>query len=633
MEIYILKSAACLVVFLAFYKLVFENTSFHHFKRFYLLGSLFASFLIPIITFTTYVEITPSISVLKLGNTQIILSETAAAINYWPYVLWMVYGIGVLFFSVRFIRNLFGLIQKIRQNPKFVNRSFIHILLTETVIPHTFFSYIFLNKAQFEHHEIPLEVLLHEETHARQKHSLDIVLIEIVQIVFWFNPLLYFLKRSIKLNHEFLADRAVLNAGSATSDYQKILLAFSTPNGFRESVTPSLAHSINYSSTKKRFTAMKTQTSSRAIFFKSLLFLPLLSILIYGFSTKEVERISPVDQVSNQTPFLNIQVVGNRIILNDAETTLSDFVAAVDAVTKNWSKQDYEQYNLIIREDNISDEFRNQINTEFRKTNLAKQSDSKNMQLLRPFEGFPQPPTPPSVYDNVPGPNQPVEHVKAMDARDAKFLYKNKSISAEKAIDMLMNNENLAVRTTLKDPAPPVVSIYEKTDDKLIFQEATKYEVIEYNKLAKKYNSNNNKTQIFKRKDLERLYYLYGQMSMDQKKSSEPHPNIPPPPPPTPQSIKVRKGGTVPQPPAPPMYKSSKAPSAENGNLYRVAEAPPTPNADPVQYLKELEKRGAVFYIGPHKYSLDEAIKMIQKSDNEITIDVSKYPDVQIGGC
>ena len=81
------------------------------------------------------------------------------------------------------------------------------------------------------------------------------------------------------------------------------------------------------------------------------------------------------------------------------------------------------------------------------------------------------------------------------------------------------------------------------------------------------------------------------------------------------------------------MEKETKAPSAENGNLYMAAEAPPAPIADPVEYVKELGKRGATFYIGPHKYSTDEAIKMVEKSTNEVTIDVSKYPIVHLGGC
>ncbi|MCB0468146.1 MAG: M56 family metallopeptidase [Aequorivita sp.] len=283
MEIYVLKSAAILTVLFAFYKVFLENTSIHNFKRFYLFGSLLAAFLIPLITFTSYVEVSPIVATYTEATPQVTHTEIEKNINYWPFVLWTIYGLGALFFGIIFFRNLFNLMHQIRKNPKYKNTPFINVLLNETVIPHTFFNYIFLNKKQFENREIPTEVIFHEETHARQKHSLDIVFATLLQIVFWFNPLFYFIKKSIKLNHEFLADRAVLKTGAKISEYQKILLAFSS-----NAATPSLAHSLNYSSIKKRFTLMKTHTSKRAIWLKSLLILPLLSILIYGFSTRTV---------------------------------------------------------------------------------------------------------------------------------------------------------------------------------------------------------------------------------------------------------------------------------------------------------------------------------------------------------
>lgn len=441
MELYLLKSAAILATLFAFYKVFLETTSFHNFKRVYLLGSLLASFLIPLITFIKYVEVSPIIPIYKESTQQMVFTEAEQTINYLPILLWAIYGLGILFFSVKFFRNLFTIIQQIRKNPKYRDSGFINILLSENVIPHTFFSYIFLNKKQFEKGEIPAEVMLHEQTHAIQKHSLDVIFVELLQIVFWFNPLFYFLKRSIKLNHEFLADRAVLNAGAETSNYQKILLAFSS-----NVATPSLAHSLNYSSIKKRFTVMKTRTSKRAIWFRSLLILPLLSVLIYGFSSKE-------------------------IIQKNAETT------------------------------------------------------------------------------------------------------------------------------------------------ELTKEKATKTEIAEYNKLAKKYNA----IAIEKRKipleDLKVLETIYRKMTVEQKADAEPFPECAPPPPP------------------PPPPKTPKVPSLENGNLYMAAEAPPAPNSDPVEYIKELAKRGATFYIGPHKYTPDEAIELVKKSTNDVTIDVSQYPIVKLNGC
>ena len=156
------------------------------------------------------------------------------------------------------------------------------MLLRELRIPHSFFNYIFLNQTKYNTDAIPKEVILHEETHAKQLHSLDIMAIELLQIVFWFHPLVYILKHHIKLNHEFLADQAVLNNGIAPKIYQHILLQFSsnTPNN-------QLSSAINYSSIKKRFTVMKTQTSKTKIWLSSLILLPIIAILFYSFSSKK----------------------------------------------------------------------------------------------------------------------------------------------------------------------------------------------------------------------------------------------------------------------------------------------------------------------------------------------------------
>jgi hypothetical protein len=190
----------------------------------------------------------------------------------------------MLVFALKFLRNLWKIRRDIRNNPKTKIGKIINVLLGDTVVPHTFFNYIFLNREKYEARAIPEEVLLHERTHARQIHSLDVLLVELLQILFWFNPLIYLTKKSIKLNHEFLADEAVLNQGAYTSDYQKILLAFAS-SANPEKNRPSLANAINYSSIKKRFTVMKTRTSKKSILLRSLLLVPLLAFLLYGFST------------------------------------------------------------------------------------------------------------------------------------------------------------------------------------------------------------------------------------------------------------------------------------------------------------------------------------------------------------
>ena len=290
MELLLLKSSVCLLVLLLFYKIALEPLSVHKFKRVYLLVAVAIAAIIPFITFVKYVQPNFDNSSLIFDTSPTIPLDTNFKIveetNYLPIILWSIYALGVGLFFIRFCINLFQIISKIRKHTKVKSQSFINVLMEQIEVPHTFFNFIFLNKNKFENNQIPAEVLLHEQTHAKQKHSLDIMFIELLQVVFWFNPLVYWLKKEVKLNHEFLADQDVINQGVDTKTYQTILLQFSS-----NQQELALANAINYSSIKKRFTLMNTQTPTKTKWIRSVLLLPLLALLLYSFSsTKEVEK-------------------------------------------------------------------------------------------------------------------------------------------------------------------------------------------------------------------------------------------------------------------------------------------------------------------------------------------------------
>ncbi|MDX1754407.1 MAG: M56 family metallopeptidase, partial [Salinimicrobium sediminis] len=252
MEIYFLKSVACLAILLLFYKLLLEKENMHLFKRFYLLAIPVISFGIPLISFPEYV----SISSEGAGSfSSISIQETAAEFPLFEVLLTSIYVLGVLFFGSRFIINLRVLLKRAKNNPQVKTPGATQVLLQEQIIPHTFWSYIYLNRKKFEHNEIPQQVMDHEMAHVRQKHSADILFMEFLQILLWFLPLVYLLKKAVRLNHEFLADSAALQKAENIGLYQQILLSFSSQEH------NELVNSINYQSIKKRFTVMKKQPS------------------------------------------------------------------------------------------------------------------------------------------------------------------------------------------------------------------------------------------------------------------------------------------------------------------------------------------------------------------------------------
>jgi len=575
MEMYLLKSGACLAILFVFYKLILENENMHQFKRFYLLGMLVVSFGIPLIIFTNYVEVletTPINMTTIISETQI--EETSTFLNYLPTVLRTIYLIGVVFFSFRFIKNLSKILIKINKNQKVIFTNYTNVLLTEKVIPHTFFSYIFLNKQKYNSHEIPSEVIIHEQTHAKQKHSFDVLFIELLQIVFWFNPLLYFIKHSIKLNHEFLADQAVLSQGVDSSLYQNIILAFSS-----DASTPRMANSINYSFIKKRFTVMKTQTSKSRIWTRSLLLLPLLAILIYSFSTKETlsKLVIEKDNISVNDFYLiidmdeNIHYNGKIISSNDIPNAIEDY--------KNWRSEEGIYFAKIGVENK---EATNKIypiiqiilESGFENVTICEIKDdalrisSKNITI--------------NIENNK---SFTVNGISTTINELPNTLTKfNPNLTKEERsnfVDVIITSEGIVPMGFISDIKEILINYGINkihipgsiSDNSSINNGATKAQIAEYNKLAKKYNTQDKENRVVLMKDLERLEYIYNLMTDEQKATAEPFPDCFPPPP------------------------------------------PPFVSLKPIDHIIKMAKNNAAFFYENERISSDKAIALLKEND------------------
>lgn len=378
MEIHLLKFTAALAILWLFYKLFLENDNRHQFKRYYLLASIFFALIVPFITVTEYIEATTqsvSLSSNLEFTTVIEQNVQPPEVDYLPIILWSVYGIGVLFFGVKFIVNLFRVFNKIRTSEKYYDQSFIYVLIDKLKIPHSFFSYIFLNKDLYKSAQIPKEVLIHEQTHAQQKHSIDILIMELLQIVFWFHPLIYIMKHSIKLNHEFLADKAVIRQGIEASVYQQLLLAFSSNASKNLPTEIGITSSINYSSIKKRFTVMKTQTSKTRMWLSTLSLLPIIAILFYNFSSTEyILKESPENiETLQEDKILNV------VVNSEDEILINGKVESFENLEKLLSQFPKENYTVNFTSDKYaSDDVTLKVLTLFTSYNIFTIKTPKN---------------------------------------------------------------------------------------------------------------------------------------------------------------------------------------------------------------------------------------------------------------
>jgi hypothetical protein len=282
---FLIKSTVPLFVILALYHLIFEKEKMHEFNRFYLLFGLAFSLVIPFITIEIIEEITRPIiqnSPIQINQGNIVLVEET---NNLPIILWSMYGLVTTLFIIRFLSNLLKIISKINSNKSVDYKNAKLILLEEKVLPYTFLNFIFINETDYNNRKIETELFSHELTHVEQKHTFDVLFIELLKTIFWFNPIFIFYKKAIQLNHEFLADEKVIATYNNVSFYQNLLLskANSIPTYY-------LTSNLNYSLTKKRLIMMTKTTSQTKAILKKIAIIPFIFGLVYFLCFKTVAQ-------------------------------------------------------------------------------------------------------------------------------------------------------------------------------------------------------------------------------------------------------------------------------------------------------------------------------------------------------
>ncbi|MEM6803556.1 MAG: M56 family metallopeptidase [Bacteroidota bacterium] len=210
----------------------------------------------------------------------------------WQNFLMGIYLLGAFFMLARFILNLLSLLHHIQILPKEKLGKYTLLKLQHGQGSYSFFNYLFINSQKLDHSTLS-QVLSHEGIHADQKHSIDILLSELLIIVLWFNPFAWMYKKKVKQNLEYLTDELMLQRGADKTAYQFSLLRVSA-SGLASQLV------LNYSQSllKKRILMMNTKKSSFLSSWKYASLLPLLitsSIVLVAEKAPEV-RLPEVDQ-------------------------------------------------------------------------------------------------------------------------------------------------------------------------------------------------------------------------------------------------------------------------------------------------------------------------------------------------
>ncbi|MGN7755880.1 M56 family metallopeptidase [Chryseobacterium sp. 22532] len=289
MFIIVLKMLLCSSVCIAVYYLFLEKEKMYRFNRFYLLVSLIFSLVIPFISITVQPPKTVNKSeiIFEDAAQQIIQTQPAQEIFDWINLVWFIYGAVALFLLIKSILSIIAI--RNVQGEKMIYQNYTVKVAHENLPPFSFWNTIYLGRSYIKNNIIDPRIFLHEKNHIDQKHSIDLIFIDILKIFTWFNPILHIYKKAIITNHEFLADEAVLNRKYDIKEYQNLIL-----DEIINIQNPPLTHSFNFNNTKKRF-IMMTKKKSRFTVLKKMAGITTLiaATALFAERTYAVNPIAP----------------------------------------------------------------------------------------------------------------------------------------------------------------------------------------------------------------------------------------------------------------------------------------------------------------------------------------------------
>jgi N-acetylmuramoyl-L-alanine amidase len=316
---YLLISAICLSIFYLVYLLAFKKETNFKLIRFYLLTSIVLSLILPVnffqikIDFSKYrtgVEpsaVTETIydqksrSSIKIDDL-FLNEEMVNQVASWMDFIAKIYVCISIILLLRIVWNIGLIILSYRKSEKTIHAGFTIVHSRKRKDTYSFFNWIFIDPNNQSNEDID-QIISHEKIHTSQYHSFDIILIEILSAIMWFNPFVWMIRKELKLVHEYLADEGVVNAGIDKLSYEALLI-----NQVTEEKLIVFASNFNSSTIKKRIIMLNTSKSEHQKRFKKWIIIPV-----------------------GITLFMGIAIVNGQNNSNDFDSLKDQFVVVIDA--------------------------------------------------------------------------------------------------------------------------------------------------------------------------------------------------------------------------------------------------------------------------------------------------------------
>jgi len=383
--IYLLKSSVSLGILYLFYISILKQGTWFRVNRLYLVASILFSLSVPLISIPVRGDTSLSIQVITLDEIRITIGNSSNAVS--SFGIWMallyVYIVGAGLFLIRFLINLFRIFI-IRRTGGLIRIEGLRIILMDKYFTtFSFLNNIFLNNQALNNPDLQ-PVLVHERTHIRQLHTLDVLLTEFLVIIHWFNPAAWAFKSSVYQNHEFIADQEVLSNGYNIRTYRIRIIE----ELFGTRFIP-VTHSFNRSITNIRLSMMEKTRSPKWAKYKILIALPLAGLLFFIFACSQKDA-----GIINDDPAEEILYSESIVYLNP--DVMAEFPGGFEACRKFISE------NLKYPEEAAQNGVQGKIYLQF------VIDEAGNVEQFVNEGGVPPPPPPPdknveSLKESTPG--------------------------------------------------------------------------------------------------------------------------------------------------------------------------------------------------------------------------------------
>ncbi|WP_285008873.1 M56 family metallopeptidase [Pedobacter faecalis] len=271
---YLLEANVYLAIFYGFYRLILARETFYTLSRFFLLASVAAAFILPLLQVSYLRALSEPLDqqtfVLQTPELTNVVVQNQEGLD-WSLILFVAYGLVSIFFLSRLARSVFQIISIYRRARWHDHNGVRYLGSPQSGLAFSFFGLLFMDPNADQKDVI----IGHELTHIKQGHSLDIMLLELVHALNWFNPVTWTMRRNIKLIHEYIADEATIG-GSVTKHYYAMFLI---QNSIQSGVGQLANQVFNQSILKPRIMMLNKKKSAGRIRFRLLFLLPLIGIM------------------------------------------------------------------------------------------------------------------------------------------------------------------------------------------------------------------------------------------------------------------------------------------------------------------------------------------------------------------